>query len=578
MVVGNNANNGFSLVEILLALGILTIASLGTMTLMSDSFQSQRSLQSKNNQMQMIQDIETLLGIADVCKNNLGGTLAGSHININALPVTIPELSTSGKNGFGSPPGVIAYQTWNASNNVTYYGGDLKITRMRLNRFTAVADATGAWTNQGFADFEIAVERTTALPGGIGFNQDKSKVKLKLILENTYAPGVDNAVVACVSAGNGDSLWIQNPNLSIYYPGGNVGIATSAPRSALDVNGAVRLKAGIPTSKNAAVGLAFEDNGDTGLFMANYNPGTPTSGVLNVFTEGQPRMVIAANGNVGIGTTVPDYKLDVRANGLVISQVSSEDGDQVFFNVNSRIATGVPVGASMQSNAVDSYASFASTTSTNELRVASQSTSGIIRFIAGGSNPVNFERMRIDNSGNVGIGTQSPSRRLHVVGPVGSTVASFSDGAASCSIQPSAAGNISCSSDRRLKKNIEPVPDALSLEKILKLETVSYEWKHAAKGRHTGYIAQDVEKVAPELVKTADDGSKQVSYGGFIPWLSGAVKALYSYDLAQSRNIEELQIQIKNQNTEIQTLRKENQELQLRLERLEKAFQTQSAQ
>lgn len=422
------------------------------------------------------------------------------------------------------------------------------------------------------------MERTAALPGGAGFNQNKSKVKLKLILENKYAPGVDNAIVACVAAGSGDSLWIQNPDLSIYYPGGNVGIATSAPRSALDVNGAVRLKAGTPSGKNATVGLAFEDNGDTGLFMTNYIPGTPASGLLSVFTDGQSRMVIAPNGNVGIGTTAPDYKLDVRDKGMVISQVSSEDGDQVFFNVNSRIATGVPVGASMQSNAVDSYAAFAATTSTNELRVASQSTSGIIRLITGGSNPLSFERMRIDNTGNVGIGTQNPSRRLHVVGPAGSTVAYFSDGAASCSIKPSTAGNIACSSDRRLKKNIESVPDALLLEKILKLETVSFEWKHGAQGRQTGYIAQDIEKVAPELVETGADGSKQVSYGGFIPWLSGAVKALYTYDLAHSRDITDLQTQIKNQNAEIQTLKKENQALQLRLERLENAFQTQSVQ
>lgn len=422
------------------------------------------------------------------------------------------------------------------------------------------------------------MERTAALPGGAGFNQNKSKVKLKLILENKYAPGVDNAIVACVAAGSGDSLWIQNPDLSIYYPGGNVGIATSAPRSALDVNGAVRLKAGTPSGKNATVGLAFEDNGDTGLFMTNYIPGTPASGLLSVFTDGQSRMVIAPNGNVGIGTTAPDYKLDVRDKGMVISQVSSEDGDQVFFNVNSRIATGVPVGASMQSNAVDSYAAFAATTSTNELRVASQSTSGIIRLITGGSNPLSFERMRIDNTGNVGIGTQNPSRRLHVVGPAGSTVAYFSDGAASCSIKPSTAGNIACSSDRRLKKNIAPVADALLLEKILKLETVSFEWKHGAQGRQTGYIAQDIEKVAPELVETGADGSKQVSYGGFIPWLSGAVKALYTYDLAHSRDITDLQTQIKNQNAEIQTLKKENQALQLRLERLENAFQTQSVQ
>ena len=66
-----------------------------------------------------------------------------------------------------------------------------------------------------------------------------------------------------------------------------------------------------------------------------------------------------------------------------------------------------------------------------------------------------------------------------------------------------------------------------SLDKILKLRTVTYNWRNIDNGRHTGYIAQEVEKIAPEFVRTGDDGYKQVSYSGFIPWITGAIKSFY---------------------------------------------------
>ncbi len=44
-------------------------------------------------------------------------------------------------------------------------------------------------------------------------------------------------------------------------------------------------------------------------------------------------------------------------------------------------------------------------------------------------------------------------------------------------------------------------------------------------GRQLGFLAQDVEKVLPELITTAKDGLKSVAYASFVPLLVEAIKA-----------------------------------------------------
>ncbi|OYZ17614.1 MAG: hypothetical protein B7Y39_15070 [Bdellovibrio sp. 28-41-41] len=140
----------------------------------------------------------------------------------------------------------------------------------------------------------------------------------------------------------------------------------------------------------------------------------------------------------------------------------------------------------------------------------------------------NQTRMTITNAGYVGIGTTGPSTKLHVLGSSGATIATFADGGATtCTVTPASTG-FACSSDERLKKNIESFSDEKSLENILQLRTVTYNWRSVDNGRHTGYIAQEFEKVAPEFVRTGEDGFKQVNYTGLVPLITGAIKAFYA--------------------------------------------------
>ncbi|MGX5858530.1 tail fiber domain-containing protein [Dyadobacter jiangsuensis] len=87
-------------------------------------------------------------------------------------------------------------------------------------------------------------------------------------------------------------------------------------------------------------------------------------------------------------------------------------------------------------------------------------------------------------------------------------------------------GTLSQSSDRRLKRDFSPL--ASSLGKFALLKGYHYYWKDKDRDQslQTGLIAQDVEALFPELVKTDEKGFKSLNYTGLIPHLIESVKEL----------------------------------------------------
>ena len=111
----------------------------------------------------------------------------------------------------------------------------------------------------------------------------------------------------------------------------------------------------------------------------------------------------------------------------------------------------------------------------------------------------------LNNAGNVGIGTTNPTERLHVSGNILAT------------------GNITANSDISLKDNITPIPNAL--DKVLQIRGVTFNRNDIEDNpRHAGVIAQEVEKVLPEVVSEGEDGIKSVAYGNMIGLLIEAIK------------------------------------------------------
>jgi Chaperone of endosialidase len=108
---------------------------------------------------------------------------------------------------------------------------------------------------------------------------------------------------------------------------------------------------------------------------------------------------------------------------------------------------------------------------------------------------------------------------------------------------------ISSPSDGRWKKNVQPLES--SLEKIAHLQGVSYDWKKdeypdvgMTEGKQIGLVAQEVEKVLPELVSEDKDGYRGISYSKLTAVLVEAVKELKAQNQMQKKVLEKQQADI----------------------------------
>ena len=83
-------------------------------------------------------------------------------------------------------------------------------------------------------------------------------------------------------------------------------------------------------------------------------------------------------------------------------------------------------------------------------------------------------------------------------------------------------------SDKKLKENIKPIESAL--DKVTKLQGVTFDWKESDSildiKEDIGFIAQDVQKVVPELVRENKDGMLSMRHQGIAPILLEAIKEL----------------------------------------------------
>lgn len=153
---------------------------------------------------------------------------------------------------------------------------------------------------------------------------------------------------------------------------------------------------------------------------------------------------------------------------------------------------------------------------------AQEKTGGLIVNSGGATNGL------IIPYGKVGIGTTNPGYKLQI--------GNSGDGT---SMAANAYFHIS---DKSLKKDIAPIQGALA--KILSLSGVTFAWRSTG-GKSVGLIAQDVEKVFPELVSAnPETGIKSVEYANIVAPLIEAVK--------------EQQAQIEALKAEIQALKSAN--------------------
>jgi hypothetical protein len=125
-------------------------------------------------------------------------------------------------------------------------------------------------------------------------------------------------------------------------------------------------------------------------------------------------------------------------------------------------------------------------------------------------------------------------------------------------------------SDLRYKKDIRPLES--SLEKVMRLKGISYEWNKDAVdgagfkgGRQIGFIAQEMEPILPELVQTDSKGYKTLSYDKLVPVLVEAIKEQQKVIDQKSRMLDEQQAAIKMLSGKLEKLDK----IEAKLNRLE---------
>jgi hypothetical protein len=192
---------------------------------------------------------------------------------------------------------------------------------------------------------------------------------------------------------------------------GNVGIGTTSPTYKLDVSGSnTRL-----VNSGGSFELDIVSSAVTSRITSTtsvFALGSLTNHPVIFWTNADEKMRIAANGNVGIGTTAPTTKLEIYNATEDRHFLAVGSGPSINFgNTNSGPLYYGTVGLATTTN------QFIQGAIAGDLAILSRGNiSGSILFGIGAS--ASNEKMRITPTGNVGIGTTSPAATLHVSGTV----------------------------------------------------------------------------------------------------------------------------------------------------------------
>ncbi|HEX5702841.1 MAG TPA: hypothetical protein VFX97_06560 [Pyrinomonadaceae bacterium] len=199
----------------------------------------------------------------------------------------------------------------------------------------------------------------------------------------------------------------QNTNL---FPGsGNAGIGTTSPGDALQIvkdNGGLTLDTA--TSGTIVPVFRFSTTG-TGRASIQYRPDLPglafqTGGIAY---PAQSRMVLTDSGNFGIGTTNPAVKLHSQLSSPNTGTPTGSDMGMFINNSNTTANNYALIGFG---NALPQFQA-----AIGSINLASGANAGgHLVFHTRPTAGATAERMRIDSSGKVGIGTTAPGGKLHI--------------------------------------------------------------------------------------------------------------------------------------------------------------------
>ena len=252
-----------------------------------------------------------------------------------------------------------------------------------------ISEAAAATKNKRITIEELmrGMPDGTAAAPGIAFENDPNT--------GIYSPGADQLAVATNGTGR---LFVDAT--------GNVGVGTASPTSfgagavMQSIVGTTAYGGYLGFTNNVTVQLWADESGLAG------HMGTRTNHPLIATTNNIEKLRITSAGNVGIGTSSPSAALDVVGSMELGTKGASNTttylditSDTTYTDYGFRIIRGGTANGNTQ--------------------LISRGTGALeLNCVDGGYlgfSTSNIERVRIDSSGNVGIGTSSPGALLHVV-------------------------------------------------------------------------------------------------------------------------------------------------------------------
>ncbi len=474
--------------------------------------------------------------------NNMGvGTTSPDasailEVKSNTKGLLIPRLTDGEQNGVASPAtGLMIFNTDKGRFN--YYNGGWK----PVGLWSINADNT-IFYSTNYVGIGASVPDRPLTVQGVGAAMDLFSMKNSSGVTKWHLNMYDGSGLNYSETGVADGrLFLK--------AGGNVGIGTLTPQQKLSVIGLVR----------GAVDVAETEYTEMGHGGSNGYINTVGDGNLDFRHNSTTLMSLTEAGNVGIGDNNPGYKLT--------------------------IAGGTPVGldnsAGMYAkNSGGSYENFMIPRWSDNVMYMNYGTAGFnIR------NNASTSTMFMTNGGNVGIGTTSPgNHRLHI-----------NHGSFGLKIQNSDApsdfwefwhdtdenrlelwnnfngygnrgyfdyndGGYHGVSDSRLKENINPLHAVLP--SLMQLQAKTYTMKgDLRKEEKIGFLAQELEKLFPQLVTPPSTGEKGetpyfVNYAGFGILAIKAIQEQQTIIEAQAAKIEAQQSLLRELGAEIDAIKK----------------------
>jgi len=361
-----------------------------------------------------------------------------------------------------------------------YYSNNLVLAAGNAGGMTIAASST---SDTNFINFADAANSGGYLMGGILYQHST----------NVLAFRANNAERMRIDSSGNVGIGTTSPDQTLHVHKGSAGSISSTANSVLTLENSTDAILQFLSPNNTNQQLRFGDPQDTGAGYINYSH---ANNVLSFGTNGPEKMRIDSSGNVTVKT------------GHLNLENATATNSRTYSITNAAGTTGWTFG-----NGV---------TASSHQFVIYDNTAGA-------------ERMRLDSSGNVGIGTTSPSAKIHVDNGGSGNVAFLKHASSGIAVtlklqNNRATGSIAgeqisfcddtgtqrgkitnttatttyhTSSDYRLKENEVLISDGI--ERIKQLKPYKFSWKHIPNKIVDGFFAHEVENLVEDCVDGIKD-------------------------------------------------------------------------